>query len=280
MKRSRVRAWRAEPAWIVVKPLTPDDSVSSSGSASRSRTSPTMATSGAMRRKPATSRRRSTAGRSERAGRVCMLRDVRQRDVGLEDLLGDDDPQRRVELGGAARQQRGLARPGRRRRTRSTAGPARTRAGTRPPARVSMSRATSSSRLRNGDAGELADVHDHVAAAADVAVDDVQAGAVVELRVLEALGGVELAVRAGGVVEDLREGADDVVVVVEDLVVVAGCAPVALHEDRVGGVDHDLPHVVVVEQRLRAGRSRRGCGYARSATMSGSARSKARRPRR
>ena len=73
MKRSRVRAWRAEPAWMVVKPFTPDDKVSRSGRASLSRTSPTIATSGAMRRKPDTSRRRSTAGRSGRAARVCML---------------------------------------------------------------------------------------------------------------------------------------------------------------------------------------------------------------
>jgi hypothetical protein len=34
MNRSRVRAWRAEPAWIVVNPLTPDDTVESKGSAS------------------------------------------------------------------------------------------------------------------------------------------------------------------------------------------------------------------------------------------------------
>ncbi len=100
------------------------------------------------------------------------------------------------------------------------------------------------------DAGELADVHHHVAAAADVAVDDVQPGAVVELRVLQALGRVELAVARGRVVEDLGERADDVVVVVEDLVVVAARAAVALHEDLVGRVDHDLPDVVVVEQRL------------------------------
>ena len=62
------------------------------------------------------------------------------------------------------------------------------------PARSSMSRSTSSSSSRNGHAGELADVHHHVAAAADVAVDDVEPGAVVELRVLQALGRVELAV--------------------------------------------------------------------------------------
>ena len=113
-----------------------------------------------------------------------------------------------------------------------------------------MSRSTSWSRRAERDAGELPDVDHHVAAPADVAVHDVEAGTVVELGVLQALGGVELAMGAGGVVEDLGERADDVVVVVEDLVVVAASATVALHEDRVGRVDHHLPHVVVVEQRL------------------------------
>ena len=42
------------------------------GSPSRSLTSPTIATSGAIRRNPATNRRRSTSLRSGRAGRVCM----------------------------------------------------------------------------------------------------------------------------------------------------------------------------------------------------------------
>ena len=65
----------------------------------------------------------------------------------------------------------------------------------------------------------------HVAAAADVAVDDVQAGAVVELGVLQTLGRVELAVDWRGVVEDLGERAEHVVVVVEDLVVVAADGP-------------------------------------------------------
>ncbi len=36
MNRSRDSAWRAEPAWMVVNPCTPDDSVSSSGIASGS----------------------------------------------------------------------------------------------------------------------------------------------------------------------------------------------------------------------------------------------------
>ena len=40
-------------------------------------------------------------------------------------------------------------------------------------------------------------------------------------------------------------------VVVEDLVVVAALASVALYEDRTGRVDHDLPHVVVLEQRFQ-----------------------------
>ena len=73
---------------------------------------------------------------------------------------------------------------------------------------------------REGDARELPDVHEHVAAADDVAVDDVDR-AVVELRVLEAVGGVELAVGAGRVVEQLGQR-PQVMVVVEDLVVVPG----------------------------------------------------------
>jgi hypothetical protein len=60
-----------------------------------------------------------------------------------------------------------------------------------------------------------------VAVAADVAVDDVQPGAHVEPGVLQALGRVELAVGVRGVVEDLGQGAHDVVVLVERLVVVA-----------------------------------------------------------
>src|SRR5438105_1012085 len=34
MKRNRVSAWRAEPAWIVVRPFTPEDKVSRRGRAS------------------------------------------------------------------------------------------------------------------------------------------------------------------------------------------------------------------------------------------------------
>jgi hypothetical protein len=54
------------------EPFTPDERVSRRGSASRSRTSPTMAMSGAMRRKPATSDE-VDLGPVGAAGRVCML---------------------------------------------------------------------------------------------------------------------------------------------------------------------------------------------------------------
>ena len=232
MNRRRVSAWRAEPAWIVVKPFTPDDSVSSSGSASRSRTSPTMATSGAMRRKPATSLRRST-GRAVGAGGTGLhAGDVRQRDVGLEHLLGDHDAQRL-----------GRARP------HSTTAASSCRSPGAPATTIVCRACTHSARkaaaagrqhvpldelveVAERHAGELADVHHDVTAAADVAVHDVQPGAVVELRVLQALGRIELAVRARRVVEDLREDPDDVLVVVEDLVVVAGSPTMPLHEDR------------------------------------------------
>ncbi len=56
---------------------------------------------------------------------------------------------------------------------------------------------------------------------------------------------------SGRVVEQARERSQHVVVVVEDLVVEAARAGMALHEDRVGGVDLDLPHVVVREQRCQ-----------------------------
>jgi len=98
------------------------------------------------------------------------------------------------------------------------------------------------------DSGEAADVDHGMAAAADVGVDDVQSGAVVELGVLQSFGRVELSVAGGGVVEELREDPGEVVAVVEDLVVIAGGPDMSLYEDGVGGVDHDLPHVSVVEQ--------------------------------
>jgi hypothetical protein len=71
---------------------------------------------------------------------------------------------------------------------------------------------------------------------------DVHPGAVVELRVLEAVGRV-LVVRARPVVEQLGQRPHDVVVVVEHLVVVPGRPAVATHEHRRGIVDHDLPEV-------------------------------------
>ena len=221
MNRSRESAWRAEPAWMVVNPFTPDERVSSSGRASRSRTSPTMATSGAMRRKPATSRRRSTAARSGRAGRVC-----------IEATLGS----------GMSTSKTSSAMTTRRRGSSSAAQHESIVVFPEPgaPAKIDRAVGPHAGLEEGGDgagehvpadelvevpehhAGELADVDHDVAAAGDVAVDDVEPGAVVELGVLEPLGGVELAVGAGGVVEDLGEGPDDVVVVVEDLVVVAG----------------------------------------------------------
>ena len=74
-------------------------------------------------------------------------------------------------------------------------------------------------------ARELADVDEHVPAAADVTVDDVHARSVVEARVLQALGRIELAMRAGRVVERARERAEHVIVVVEHLVVEPARAP-------------------------------------------------------
>ena len=65
---------------------------------------------------------------------------------------------------------------------------------------------------------------------------------------------------SGRVVEEARERAQHVVVVVEDLVVVAARARVALHEDRVRSVDHDLPDVVVDEERCQRAVAAAGCG--------------------
>ncbi len=85
---------------------------------------------------------------------------------------------------------------------------------------------------------------------ADVAVDDVQPGAAVQLSVLEPFARVELAMRPAGVVEDLGKRPHHVLVIVEDLVVVPGHAEVAFHEDGVGCVHHDLPDVVVGQEGL------------------------------
>lgn len=85
---------------------------------------------------------------------------------------------------------------------------------------------------------------------------DVQARAVVELGVLEAFGRVELAMAARRAVEHLGERAHDVIVVLEHLVVVAAHAAVALDEDLIRAVDHDLPDVVVIEQRGQGAEAR------------------------
>ena len=220
MKRSRVSAWRAEPAWMVVKPFTPDDRVSSRGSASRSRTSPTMATSGAMRRKPG-DQSAQVDGRAVGSGRPGLHGGhVGQGDVGLEDLLGDDHPLGRVELGRAARQERGLARAGGAGEHDRELGP---HAGGEEPGHGRAEHVAGHQFVERaeGHAGEAADVDHQVAAAADVAVHDVQPRPVVELGVLQALGRVELAVAGRRVVEDLGQRPRHVVVVVEDLVVVA-----------------------------------------------------------
>ncbi len=206
-----------------------------------------MATSGAMRRKPATSPAQVdlTAVGPGRAG--LHAGHVGHRDVGFEDLLGDDHPQGGIKLRRAARQHRGLARAGgageHDRLARAHGGPQEFGGG--GVEHVAVHQVLQAA---VGDAGELADVDQEVTVAPDITVDDVQAGPVVELGVLEAFGGVELAVRAGGVVEDLGQGPHDVLVVVEDLVVVAGGPAVALDEDGVGPVDHDLPHVGIVQQ--------------------------------
>ncbi|MEZ5207899.1 MAG: hypothetical protein R2690_13195 [Acidimicrobiales bacterium] len=178
-----------------------------------------------------------------------MGRDVGQGHVALEHLFGDDGAERRVELGCAARQQRGLA------RTRSAGehdGQPALHAGAEEASggiaeHVALDQLVE---LAEGHPGELADVDHGVAAAAHVAVHDVQACARVELGVLEPVGRVELAMAGAGVVEDLGQDPHDVVVVVEDLVVVAVVAAVSLDEDLGRCVDHDLPHVVVGEQRL------------------------------
>ena len=194
-KRSRVSAWRAEPAWIVVKPFTPDDSVSSSGSASRSRTSPTMATSGAMRRNPATSRRRSTSGRSGR-GRACLHAARRSGSGTSASNTSSAMTTRSVRSSSAAQHDSSvvLPEPGAPANTIESCDRthARRNVGDLVAEHVALDELVE---LAERHAGELADVDHHVAVAGDVAVDDVEAGAVVELRVLQALGRVELAVR-------------------------------------------------------------------------------------
>ncbi len=157
---------------------------------------------------------------------------IGERDVGLEHLLGNDDAELGVELRGAAVEHRGLARAG----------------GTGDHDRLASAYTAAQEcgdlfgehspideliKAPERDPGEPPDVHHEMTAPGDVAVDDVKAGTVVELSVLEPFARIELAMGTGRVVEDLREDAYDVGIVMEDLVVVAAWSAVALHEDRV-----------------------------------------------
>jgi hypothetical protein len=102
------------------------------------------------------------------------LRDVGKRDVGLEHLFCHHDSERRIELGEAAREQCRLPRPGsageHHRRARPHAGSEERRHADLDGAQVGelVERA-------DGHAGELPDVDEHVAPAANVGVDDVHA---------------------------------------------------------------------------------------------------------
>lgn len=66
-----------------------------------------------------------------------------------------------------------------------------------------------------------------IPAAVHVAVDDMDSGTVVELRVLQAIGRIQLAVGTRRVVEQLGQRAQHVIVVVENLVVVSRRPPMA-----------------------------------------------------
>ena len=120
-------------------------------------------------------------------------RNVGDGDVGFEHLFGDHDPLRRVDLGGTAREHRGLARAGCAREHHAEARPHGRRQERRHG--VADHRAVDELvELGEGHAGELADVDHQVGAAGHVLMHDVQPRPVVELRVLEPLGRVELAV--------------------------------------------------------------------------------------
>ena len=87
-----------------------------------------------------------------------------------------------------------------------------------------------------------------MAAAAQIPVDDVESGSVLELGVLQSECRIQLAMGPAGVVEDAGQHPEDVVVVVEDVVVGPVGPPVAFHEQGIRGVDHDLPDVVVGQE--------------------------------
>src|SRR5690606_25285532 len=122
-------------------------------------------------------------------------------------LLGGDDPQPGVQLGGAAGEHRRLPRAGGAGDDHRAAGPDRglPEGGDRRVEHVAVDQLVE---VPEDHPGELPDVDHHVAAAGDVLVDDVEPGAVVELGVLEPLGRVELPVGTRGVIDDLGQGAD------------------------------------------------------------------------
>ena len=234
---------------MVVNPCTPDDKVNINGMASRSRTSPTMATSGAMRRNPATSRRRSTSLRSGRAGRVCMCATFGS---GMSvSKTSSATTTRRLGSSSAARQLSNVVLPDpgcAGNQDRQSATHARLQEAGR--GRVQHAAVDQLGQRSVDHPGELADIDQHVAVAADVGVHDVQPGPVVELGVLQPLGRIQLAMRPAGVVEDLGQHPDDVVVVVEDLVVISPGAGVPFGKNSARSIDHYFPHVGIFEQRL------------------------------
>jgi hypothetical protein len=119
--------------------------------------------------------------------------DVGEGDVGLEDLLGDHHPEAGVELRRAAGQESGLARPGRSSKHDGQPGP---NTGSQELGCAAVQRLPGHELVEGPEwqAGELANVDEHVALPGHVAVDDVQPGAALELGVLKALGWIQLAV--------------------------------------------------------------------------------------
>ena len=108
------------------------------------------------------------------AGRARLhRRHVRHRHVGLEHLLGDDDPELRIELGAAAGEHRRLARARGAGEHGRGPGPhaGREERGGRRIEHVALDELA---QVLERHVGELADVDDGVAASTDVAVDDVE----------------------------------------------------------------------------------------------------------
>ena len=174
---------------------------------------------------------------------------VGQRNVELEHLFGGHDSQVRLKLRGAASQQRRLAAAGRACEEDRQPG---AYGGTQEFADLRGQRPDLCQviQVRECDSRELADVEDQVPAAADVGMDNVQAGAIVELGVLESLTGIQLAMGCRRLIDDSRQRAPDVLVVVKGLVMVSASSMVPFDEDLVRCVDHDLPHVGIGQQLL------------------------------